>query len=103
MSRRKLKDLAQEPLTALSAMAGAALLALTLSASEAPGVASAAAVAAQAPDPGAAELRAGAGPRLQLFALPDLEALAHDAADCALAEVRDLTEGQRLFFLQRGA
>lgn len=100
MNRRSLHDLAQEPLLALSAMAGAALLALTLSASDTP--AAAHEVASVGPA-AAAEHRAGPGPRLQVFALPDLKDVTRDAAECSMAAAGDLFDGRVLFFVERGA
>ena len=100
MSRRDLTRLAREPLTALSAMAGVALLALTLSASDDP---AGAAMASYGTVEAAADLRLGPAPRLEIMDAPALEEMVREAAGCALAGARAAPAGQRSFVLPRGA
>lgn len=93
-----MKDLVREPLTVLSAMAGAALLALSLSASDGRPVPSGPAVADAKAAPAALDLRTGNDPRLEALVLPELEEKVPEAADCALAKARGAqAEGASLF------
>jgi hypothetical protein len=101
MSRRSIKDLAREPLTVLSVMAGAALLALSLSASDARPVPSGPAVASANAAPTALDLRTGSDPRLDALALPGLDERAREAADCALAKARSVSVQQPSALFQR--
>lgn len=103
MSRRTLKDLAKEPITVLSAMAGATLLTLTVMASDVPASGSASTDARQVGGPTAADLRTGPFPRLEGLVLPRPEAPAREAADCSHAEVRGATRSGRLFVPGPGA
>lgn len=101
MSRRSLKEFVQEPLTALSAMAGAALLALTLGTADRPAAVSTHAVA-HASGPAAGDLRSGPAPRLEVFALPDLQGLARQGAECERAKLHEASAGYG-FILRPGA
>lgn len=98
MSRRTPKDFARDPLTALSVMAGAALLALTLTAPGATNPASATGHRA------AADLRAGPAPRLEVFDLrPGRGQQVREPVDCGLAEVPEAPGGQRHHYILDGA
>lgn len=104
MNRRFLTRLAQEPLAALSAMAGAALLALILSASDDAVASSDPVGARQATGPAPADLRAGGAPRLDVLALRSPQGLTPDATECARAEIRaDGTDAQGVSFVLPGA
>lgn len=98
-----MKDLAREPLTVLSAMAGAALLALSLTGSDARPVSSGPAVAEAKAAAAALDLRTGSDPRLDALALPDLEERAREAADCALSKARQAQQQPSVLFLRWGA
>lgn len=98
-----MKDLAREPLTVLSAMAGAALLALSLTGADARPTWSGPAVADASAAATALDLRMGSDPRLDALALPDLEERAREAADCALSEARHTQQQASALFLRWGA
>ncbi len=99
-----MKDLAREPLTVLSAMAGAALLALSLSAPDARPASAGPAVAEAKTAAAVLDLRTGSDPRLDALVLPDLEERAREAADCALSKTRSVSVQQpSALFLRWGA
>lgn len=96
-----MKDLAREPLTVLSAMAGAALLALSLTGADARPVSSGPAVAEAKAAAAVLDLRTGSDPRLDALALPGLEERAREGADCALAKARSVSVQQPSALFQR--
>lgn len=101
MSRRDPKDLARDPLTALAAMAGAALLALTLGASD--GAGDAADPTPGAVAPGMSARPPAATPLVELPRKADLEALARSAGECAVSGAGEAADRLPFTFLVRGA